>query len=123
MAAKGDKVLYWPDLTHCLEIDSHGDYLWTFIFQNGPREGQPASANEINKARRQMPGMALITDQSFQIVPTAPRFAWKATIDGLNEDGTADLTVEHPRGGIQLIYRSVPHSTSNRLHTWHEQET
>lgn len=131
----GDAVLYMPHLGHCRDTDHRGDHVFHFTHvKDGPmRAGKPsARAGERVLDMGQLGALGHADGATWNreagywhtagghvIKPDAPKFAWKAIVMAVGEDGRCDLRIEHPRGGAWLDYPSVPYSADGALHSWH----
>ena len=130
----GDAVLYTPHLCHCRDTDHRGDHVFHFQHvTDGPMRhgklsakggervldmGRLGALNHEDGATWNRETGCWHTVGGHVIKPDAPKFAWKAQVTAVGEDGRCDLRIENPRGGSWLDYPGVPYSQGGALHSW-----
>ncbi len=121
----GDKVLYVPSECHLLSMDAKGEFCFEWINDHSghPRAGQEETTERLVKVggvKKDNNGRFATKKGGMSLKPGKPRFGWPATIKTVNEDGSADLEIEDPRGGVTLEYPKVKcDPDGNSLHSFH----
>ena len=141
----GDRVLYSPDLCHATSCrvlpGGSAETLFHFRHKKAGARGGPNGPTHHRKGDRaslhpNAKGVVLLrndagvleTHDGHEIEPDVPRSYWPAVVARVNADGTADLDIEHPQGGITLHCPDrdhhpgapgVPHDPKKAPHTFH----
>ena len=110
----GQVVLYVPALSHWNDVGPNKEPLFELL---DAKTGLPSTVLQHGIGRDDKGRLHDYKGQTLKI--GKPLYFWKATIAEIHPDGSADLTVEHPRGDHILGYESVPHSDGQENHTWH----
>lgn len=113
----GQEVRYVPHRERWNEDDHRGNP--THHFHHAV-SGEPVNVKHHEGVIRHVPGGPLVTKVgNIPVVAGAHKYAWKAVVEAAHPDGTCDLAVHSPRGGITYQDRRVPFSAQQDPHSWH----
>lgn len=125
MAAVGDKVLYVPHICHAKDKIHDGTYSWALAWKDEEtgNVGDPMTSHEIkarlgyiNRLGRMKPPIA----KHHHLIHLGPQVTWPAVISAVHDDGTCDLEISHPHGGVTLSYAGLQEDKAGKIpHTWH----
>ncbi len=116
----GEKVSYLPGEFHTLSQDRQGHYCFEWFWTQGKSSGQELTDDDLQQAApKKLNNKYVWGNRLVGIKPGKPKHGWKATVMACHEDGSADLDIEDPRGGVMLSYFGVKHDeTKTQLHSF-----
>jgi hypothetical protein len=123
--AVGDKVWYVPAWCHHLDRSPKGVRVWEFRHTQDSknfRKGDPVDWGTVGAAsilNRHPATGQLVTLNGYIVEPGEPFEDWPAVVTAVHPDGSADLEITHPFGGITMEYPKRKHDTEGDFDTFH----
>lgn len=128
MVNVGDTVYYLPHEAHALQADRNGDYAWVM----GRKIQRPTTGGRFVADVEELSGkdlrdyLELIRRhpdperERANLVFLRPAKPWTAQVTAVHDDGSADLDIVSPNGGITLHYPGVPNDeTQQKPHSFY----
>ena len=127
----GDTVEYLPHICHAFTADGNNQYPWVIglrqnpHYETNPQTGEKEIVEDIVELdeghlhRSVIPRLMNAPnprDQKSLLVPLRPKNPWRAVVQQIHEDKSADLAIESNigRGMVTLHYAKVPLDATGR---------